>query len=455
MNLLITNTRNAQAYAIIRALRPFAKKIVVTMEGENRIAARLSHAANSRLVDKRYYTPSPAEDWRAGRIQSANTEKEEAYVQALLEICEKEKIDTIFPSFDPHVYVVSKNKTRFEKLGVLIPVPDYETVLTPLDKYRTIKAAEAVGFPCPKTYLPESLDEVPRLALQVGFPVVIKPRFTAGGRGTALVKDMSELVDRIRPVIQSQGMPLLQEYIPGNQQENIHIVLDKDGEAKFVYQKQSHRLFCRGTFTVYREAVSPTPYGVLCGKFLQNLGWWGAGLVELKIDQRDHKPKLMEVNPRFGSGILDSVAAGMNGPRMCLQVAHGEKVEVAKDYPAAIYLHPFEDALVFGLQFLDLLICRLRHVIRSRASTASPNAPISLKDLIESYRYAYLSRKKKMLDPMVRVFFQDPLVAMLLWFQHFASVFGAAKELVGSLLPEIPRVQPHRAKPERQTKTLG
>ncbi|MGB7947883.1 MAG: hypothetical protein WCH75_09400, partial [Candidatus Binatia bacterium] len=62
------NTRNAQAYAIIRALRPHAEKIVATMEGENRLAARFSHAANSRLVDKRYYTPFPAKDWRAGKI---------------------------------------------------------------------------------------------------------------------------------------------------------------------------------------------------------------------------------------------------------------------------------------------------------------------------------------------------------------------------------------------------
>ena len=103
MNLLITNTRNPQAYAIIRALRPYATKIVATMEGNNRVAARLSHAANSPLVDKRYYSPSPATDWRAGRIQKENTAREEAYVQAVMRICEEEKIDTIFPSFDPHV----------------------------------------------------------------------------------------------------------------------------------------------------------------------------------------------------------------------------------------------------------------------------------------------------------------------------------------------------------------
>lgn len=83
MNLLVTNTRNTQAYHIIRALRPYAKKIVATVEGDNPVVARLSHAANSRLVDKRYYTPSPAEDWSAGKIQRENTEREEAYIQTV------------------------------------------------------------------------------------------------------------------------------------------------------------------------------------------------------------------------------------------------------------------------------------------------------------------------------------------------------------------------------------
>lgn len=32
MNLLVTNTRNAQAYAIIQALRPYAQKIVRELE---------------------------------------------------------------------------------------------------------------------------------------------------------------------------------------------------------------------------------------------------------------------------------------------------------------------------------------------------------------------------------------------------------------------------------------
>jgi len=112
----------------------------------------------------------PVEDWRAGNIQKQNTEREEAYIQAVLRICEEEKIDTIFPSYDPQVYVFSKNKERFERMGVVIPIPDYETVITPLDKYRTILAAQ-----------------------EVGFPLVIKPRFTSASWGIEMVDDFSGL----------------------------------------------------------------------------------------------------------------------------------------------------------------------------------------------------------------------------------------------------------------------
>jgi hypothetical protein len=96
VNLLVTNTRSAQAYGIIRALRPYAQKVVATMEGDNRFVARLAHAAASRLVDKRYYAPSPAQDWKAGRIQKENAAREEAYIQAVLRSCLRETIGASF-----------------------------------------------------------------------------------------------------------------------------------------------------------------------------------------------------------------------------------------------------------------------------------------------------------------------------------------------------------------------
>jgi len=93
MNLLVTNTRNGQAYGVIRSLRPHANKIVATMYGPNRFVARLSHAANSRYVDKCYFVPPAVEDWRTGNIQRQNTDREEVYIQEILRICEQEAID--------------------------------------------------------------------------------------------------------------------------------------------------------------------------------------------------------------------------------------------------------------------------------------------------------------------------------------------------------------------------
>ena len=106
----------------MRALRPYTTKIVATMEGKHRWAAWTAHAANSRLVDRRFYVPRADLDWRGGIIRRENTEREETYVQRILEICRLEQIDTIFPSYDPLVYVFSKNHWRFEAMGIQIPV---------------------------------------------------------------------------------------------------------------------------------------------------------------------------------------------------------------------------------------------------------------------------------------------------------------------------------------------
>ena len=114
MRLLVTNTRVAQAYAIIRALRPHAERMVATTSGPRPLGIwPTCHAAFSRLVDRRYHVPDPEADWREGRIQPENTPREQTFVDAVLEICARESIDTIFPSNDPWIYVFSKNKELF------------------------------------------------------------------------------------------------------------------------------------------------------------------------------------------------------------------------------------------------------------------------------------------------------------------------------------------------------
>jgi predicted ATP-grasp superfamily ATP-dependent carboligase len=402
------------------------------MEGDNRLAARLSHAANSRLADKRYYVPSPVEDWKAGNIKRENTEREEVFIRAIERICEKEQIDTIFPSIDPHVYVFSKNKERFEKKGVLIPINDYEIVITPLDKYRTICVAQEVGFPCPRTYLPESEDDLSRISAEVGFPLVIKPRFTAGGRGMEIVKDSQELSAKTRLFRKKQNMPMIQEYIPGSQKPNLNFLLGKRGELKVGFSGRQLRHFFRLSlnFPTARESSVPEPYVANAIRLVQTLGYWGGVNIETKIDARDGIPKLMEINPRFAASLGTRIELGINEPLICLRIARGEEVEEMKDYPVGIlFLDPIEDLLGLGVRFLDRLIYKFRIEVQKKVPLDPFNPPMAMKELVDSYKQTYLNGKRKFFNPYFRFFFRDPLVSVLWWVQYSTLFLRAAKEL--------------------------
>jgi hypothetical protein len=323
-------------------------------------------------------------------------------------------------------------------------------VITPLDKYRTLKAAEAVGFPCPKTYLPRDEGELRQIADELEFPLVIKPRFTAAGRGTNIVRNFSELLEKVRPTIVSHGMPLLQAYIPGDLGEYIHIVMDKTGTLKMAVHKRFQRYFRKQAFPVYRESIPPQPYAKLAGQFLKGIGWWGGAVVEIRIDCRDNSPKLMEINPRFGSGLLELTEIGINAPRMCLRIARREEVEAVENYPISVCLHPIDDALIFGLRFLNLLVSRFATLINGKTASNLFDPPTSWCQLIQPYRYAYLSGKKVTLDPKIKLFVQEPVASIISWLQRFASVWAAVGDLGGSLFREILRIQHRRPKTASQ-----
>ena len=62
------------------------------MYGARGFARLRSHAAYSRLVDARYVVPSPERDWQSGLIARDNTDREERYLRAIIEICERENL---------------------------------------------------------------------------------------------------------------------------------------------------------------------------------------------------------------------------------------------------------------------------------------------------------------------------------------------------------------------------
>ncbi len=433
MRLLVTNSHCAQAYAIIRALRPVADRIVATMNGASRWKARTSHGANSRCVDARYFVPHPETDWLRGTVQESNTDNEEAYVQRIEEICSMEHIDTIFPSSDAEVYIFSKNKSRFTRQGILCVVQDYEKLKILLDKYETIQAARRAEFPCPETIIPDSAEHIAAFASRTGPPWIIKPRCTFGGRGTTIVRNREDLQSAYGLVNERQSRPMLQEFIPGRIRESYYVVADRDVRIRsFMWtepSKNMQRLF-RDAIASFTLRVEHPHLSRIEG-LIQEIGSWGGFTIQVKRDARDGVPKLMEVNPRLGTRLWYRTQAGVNEPLLCLQCARGEAIETVTHFPeGAVVFEPIEDLLELPLELLDLSLYRIRTGLLGRKPIDPDNPPYTVRELIGSFRTNYLTGRKKVIGIHTRHLLDDPLPC-LLWYYAYAGYLLRTVKLRG------------------------
>ena len=97
------------------------------------------------------------------------------YLDIILDICKKEKVDALFTLIDPEISLIAKNKTRFLDIGTIPLVSEYEQVELAFDKYKMFCYLKENGFKTAKSYVDKNefytdLDEG-----KINFPVFVKP----------------------------------------------------------------------------------------------------------------------------------------------------------------------------------------------------------------------------------------------------------------------------------------
>jgi len=430
MRILVTNAHTPQAYAIIRALRPHASRIVTTVEGSGPLAP-LGHASRSRLVDARYRAPSIVEEWSSGRMATGSSPAEDAWISAIERIADEQRIDVVFPSWDPYVLAASKHAGRLAGRGVTVPVPHFDPATPAFDKYAAVQASLATGVACPRTYLYESTGQLEQIAAEEGFPLVVKPRFTSGGRGMVIARDREELLREVPRVSAAFGSPIIQEYIPGGERDSVQFVVDRSGQVVFCFQKRRIRSFRRtARFGTVSESVSPDERRRKFEALVRRSGWWGAMGIETIRDPRDGLDKLMEINPRFPRQVWNRTELGINEPLLCIRIARGERVEPVENCPPGVmFVSPVEDAGLFALQMLDLGVYRWRTTIRGLAPLDPLCAPLTVREQWRAFRRTYVGERRRVVDPYLRHAWRDPLPSMLWWMQFATWLAGGLKQV--------------------------
>ena len=116
--------------------------------------------------------------------------KSEGYIEKLIEICSKEKVDILVPTIDPELLILSCAQREFTKYGTRVVISSPEVVKLAGDKYQTAMILSRAGISVPKTLtLKEYLNDPGKLLSQV----IAKPIAGSSSVGLIRPKAISEL----------------------------------------------------------------------------------------------------------------------------------------------------------------------------------------------------------------------------------------------------------------------
>lgn len=264
------------------------------------------------------------------------------FVEDVLKELKSTDYDLLIPMTDLTAFLVSENKKRLSRY-TRIPLPEKEIFQKACDKAELLKLAKTSGIPIPTTYFVEDLDEIKDLASQLSYPVVIKPRrseFLVGNGWVHARVDYAYSADELIFKCESQNKllppPLIQERITG-WGCGVFALFNHGKPRAIFFHKRLREKPPSGGVSVLSESI---PADVQVKHYtihiLEKLGWHGVAMIEFKLDQKDHQPKLMEINPRFWGSLQLAIHSGVNFPYLLYRMTMEGDVEPVWEYRVGV-----------------------------------------------------------------------------------------------------------------------
>jgi len=233
-------------------------------------------SAGFYLADKYYVVP------KASKLVE--------FISMIRKIIEKEHVDFILPTSGFDVEPLSLYKNLFEDTNIML-MNDYNTVMLCHDKLKTKKALGNVSY-------------VP----------------------------WGEGYERFRFEKEKGGETFFEKYLPGDEY-TIDTLSNMNGE--FIMAVPRLRIETMGSYSYKGEIVLDEEIINICKDICERLLLKGVNCIQMKRDGED-KPKLIEINPRFGGSTHFTTLAGANFAEMLVDIGLGKKIKKPKIKPIKI-----------------------------------------------------------------------------------------------------------------------
>lgn len=260
------------------------------VSGSKIIATDLSpYAPALYMADKQYLVP---------RIDDP------AYIETILDICKKEKINAVTTFIDPEIEILAKNRDKFEAQGVEVLAPYEETAKLCFDKYLMFQHLMKNNIPTVMTW--GTLDQFEKAfyAGEVEFPVFVKPRTGSGSVGARKVYSYEILSEAMA----EDPSLIIQEYMDCiDLDADVYIdTITHEAVAAFSKKKIETRIGGASKTVSFKDEKLFD----FISKIVKTLKFNGP--VDMDFFYRDGQYYLSEVNPRFGGAYLHAYGAGVD-----------------------------------------------------------------------------------------------------------------------------------------------
>lgn len=292
-----------KALAAVRSLGE--RGLCVAVGAETRFAP----AMFSRYCRRRFVYPSAL-----GRPED--------FLAALERELAKGRYDVLLPMELATQLLVTGSRDRLAD-WTRIPFADADRTLRVDDKGFLAGVAREQGIECPATFHPRGAEEAAAFAPALSYPVLLKPRHSSGGRGIVRVNAPADFPAAYRAVDARYPLPVVQECLPpGGEALGVAVLMNFASEprATFAYRRLREYPVAGGPSTL-RESIWDPGLCESAERLLAALGWTGVAMVEYKVDPRDGRPKLLEINPRFWGSLHHAVVCGVDFPYLLYRLA--------------------------------------------------------------------------------------------------------------------------------------
>ena len=238
-------------------------------------------------------------------------------LEVICDYVKKTKVDIVLPVDQPMIKLLAVRGEAVTRLAAISPIPNQEMFETVADKWQFANFLAKNNIPSPVTIIYRDDAGFEQDILNLSYPVLIKPTHGSGGKGIKLFSTISELKLHLEKE-QKDGKLIVQSFINGYDIDCS--VLCKDGKVlAYTIQKG---------FIPSKDAFGP-PAGVefldhdqvydVVQRLMKTLNWSGVAHIDLRYDEDDGQPKIIEINPRYWGSLIGSLIAGVNFPYLsCL-----------------------------------------------------------------------------------------------------------------------------------------